>query len=194
MHYKYEIDRDGEGSYLGMSGREKGLKKLMAINLLKRLESSVNSFRLTLSRMKEQIDGTLKAINLFMETRQDAKLSLQTLENMLDGDDSENDFLVGGKKTRVALADMDCRSWKRDLTADQEIIALLLTMLEDITPPEHDSKLQMLAANLREKFENPINGSNKKVIVFTAFSDTAEYLYENLAPLIMENARLQPAW
>ena len=186
---KYEIEKDGSGVHLGMSGREKGLKKLMAINLLKRLESSVNSFRLTLDRMKQQIDETLEAINTFLKTRQDIRLSTLTLETMLDGDDSENDFLIGGKKTRVALADMDCRSWKRDLEADQEILGLLLTMLEDITP-EHDSKLQMLIENLREKFAHPINGDNKKVIVFTAFSDTAEYLYENLAPVIKEKAGL----
>lgn len=189
MRSKYEIDKDDSGGHLGMSGREKGLKKLMAINLLKRLESSVNSFRLTLERMKSQVDETLKAIDTFMETRQDTRLSLQTLESMLDGDDSENDFLVGGKKTRVSLADMDCRSWKRDLAADQYIIDLLLVMLRDITP-EHDSKLQMLIENLREKFAHPINGDNKKVLIFTAFSDTAEYLYDNLAPAIMENAGL----
>ncbi len=182
---KYEIDKDGEGVHLGMSGREKGLKKLMAINMLKRLESSVNSFRLTLKRIKEQIDETLDAINTFMETRQDTRLSVQSMEDMLDGDDSENDFLIGGKKTKVSLADMDCRSWKRDLVADQEILGLLLTMLQDISP-EHDSKLQMLIDNLREKFENPINGTNKKVIIFTAFSDTADYLYKCLAPAILE--------
>ena len=178
--YKYEIEKDGSGVYLGMSGREKGIKKLMAINLLKRLESSVNSFRLTLNRIKEQIDDTLKAINTFMETKQDIRISTQTLDSMLDGEDSENDFLVGGKKTRVQLADMDCRSWKRDLEADQEILGLLLTMLQDITP-DHDSKLQMLIENLREKFRHPINGNNKKVIIFTAFSDTANYLYACLA-------------
>ncbi len=190
---KYEIDRDGEGSYLGMSGREKGLKKLMAINLLKRLESSVNSFRLTVERMKSQIDETIEAINnyqnLSIVNGQLSTISVQTLEGMLDGDDSENDFLVGGKKTRVSLADMDCRSWKRDLVADQEVLGLLLVMLKDITP-EHDSKLQMLIENLREKFNHPINGTNKKVLVFTAFSDTAEYLYENLAPAIMEKTGL----
>ena len=187
--HKYEIDKDGSGYNLGMSGREKGLKKLMAINLLKRLESSVNSFRLTLERMKEQMDETLSAINTFMETRQDVRISTQTLEGMLDGEDSENDFLIGGKKTRVALADMDCRSWKRDITADHEIIRLLLIMLKDITP-EHDSKLQMLIENLRDKFAHPINGDNKKVIIFTAFSDTAEYLYDNLAPAIEKKAGL----
>ncbi len=190
---KYEIDRDGEGSYLGMSGREKGLKKLMAINLLKRLESSVNSFRLTVERMKSQIDETIEAINNYQNRSivngQLSTISVQTLEGMLDGDDSENDFLVGGKKTRVSLADMDCRSWKRDLVADQEVLGLLLVMLKDITP-EHDSKLQMLIENLREKFNHPINGTNKKVLVFTAFSDTAEYLYESLAPAIMEKTGL----
>ena len=186
---KYEIDEDLRGSHLGMSGREKGLKKLMAINLLKRLESSVNSFRLTLSRMKEQVDETLKAINTFMNTRQDIRLTTSTLDSMLDGDDSENDFLVGGRKTRVMLADMDCRSWKRDLENDQEILGLLLTMLEDITP-EHDSKLQMLIDNLRHKFANPINEGNKKVLIFTAFSDTAEYLYKNLAPAILSKTGL----
>lgn len=181
---KYDIDKDGGGSNLGMSGREKGLKRLMAINLLKRLESSVNSFRLTLSRMGEQIDTTLKAIDAFLKTNQDATLSVSTLEGMLDGDDGENDFLVGGKKTRVSLDDMDCISWKRDLAADQYIINLLLIMLKDITP-EHDSKLQMLIENLRDKFAHPINIANKKVLIFTAFSDTADYLYENLAPAIM---------
>ena len=187
--YKYEIDKDGKGGHLGMSGREKGLKKLMAINLLKRLESSVNSFRLTLNRMKEQVDETLKAIMTYMETKQDIRISTQTLDSMLDSEDNENDFLVGGKKTRVMLADMDCRSWKRDLLHDQEILGLLLTMLEDITP-EHDSKLQMLIENLRQKFANPINGDNKKVIIFTAFSDTAEYLYDNLALVIKEKTGL----
>ena len=186
---KYEIDKDEKGKHLGMSGREKGLKKLMAINLLKRLESSVNSFRLTLTRMKQMIDDTISAIDTFMETRQDVRLNVQTLEGMFDSDDGEDDVLIGGKKTKVALADMDCISWKRDLMADQELIGLLLVMIRDINP-EHDSKLQMLIENLRDKFNNPINGDNKKVLVFTAFSDTAEYLYDNLAETILKKEGL----
>lgn len=186
---KYEIDRDDRGYHVGMSGREKGLKKLMAINLLKRLESSVNSFRLTLARVEEQINSTLAAIDNYLLNREDARIEVQTLEGMLDGEDSENDFLIGGRKSRVSLADMDCVSWKRDIQHDHEIFALLLEMLKDITP-EHDSKLQMLIENLRDKFAHPINGTNKKVIIFTAFSDTAEYLYDNLAPAIKPNAGL----
>lgn len=182
---KYEIDRDDRGYHVGMSGREKGLKKLMAINLLKRLESSVNSFRLTLARVEEQINSTLAAIDNYLLNREDARIEVQTLEGMLDGEDSENDFLIGGRKSRVSLADMDCVSWKRDILHDHEIFALLLEMLKDITP-EHDSKLQMLIQNLRDKFAHPINGTNKKVIIFTAFSDTAEYLYEQLAPAILK--------
>lgn len=185
MRYKYEIDKDGQGRNVGMSGREKGLKKLMAINLLKRLESSVNSFRLTLERVKNQIDDTIAEIDNFLQTRQDVRLEVQTLDGMFDSEDSEYDFLVGGKKTRVSLSDMDCRSWKRDLLSDQEIFGLLLEMLKDITP-EHDSKLQMLIKNLHDKFDNPINSDNKKIIVFTAFSDTAEYLYNNISPGIKE--------
>ena len=186
---KYEITSDGKGSNMGMYGREKGLKKLMAINMLKRLESSVNSFRLTLERIKKQIDDTLNAIDTFLETRQDIRIDVQSMEGMLDSEDSEQDFLIGGKKSKVALADMDCRSWKRDLIADQEIFGLLLEMLKDITP-EHDSKLQMLIENLRDKFSHPINGKNKKVLIFTAFSDTAEYLYDNIAPAITAKAHL----
>ena len=192
---KYEIDIDERGKHLGMSGREKGLKKLMAINLLKRLESSVNSFRLTLSRMKEMIDETIEAIDNFLTTRQDVRLTVQSinrfdvqsLERLIE--DEEDDILIGGKKTKVALSDMDCRSWKRDLLKDQEILGLLLVMIKDINP-EHDSKLQMLIENLREKFNHPINGNNKKVIVFTAFSDTAQYLYNNLAAMIQEKTGL----
>ncbi len=187
--YKYEIEKDGKGVYLGMSGREKGIKKLMAINLLKRLESSVNSFRLTLERIKTQVDETIATIEDYMDGNHDILLAAESYEDYFESDEGENDFMVGGKKTRVALADMDCRSWHRDLEADQEILGLLLTMLKDITP-EHDSKLQMLIENLRHKFANPINGENKKVIIFTAFSDTAEYLYNNLAAVIKEKTGL----
>ena len=191
---KYEIDTDERGVHLGMQGREKGLKKLMAINLLKRLESSVNSFRLTLSRMKEMIDETIDAIDHFLTTRQETSLNVLSFKRLIEDDDieeddNEEDVLIGGKKTKVALADMDCRSWKRDLLKDQEILGLLLVMIKDINP-DHDSKLQMLIGNLREKFAHPINGDNKKVIVFTAFSDTAEYLYENLAAMILEKTGL----
>ena len=71
---------------------------------------------------------------------------------------------------------MDYASWRQYLIQDKETLNFLLTMLQDITPL-HDSKLQQLIADLDYKFTHPINGENKKVLIFTAFSDTAEYLY-----------------
>lgn len=81
-------------------------------------------------------------------------------------------MFIGGKKTRIALEDIDHITWRKYLEEDLENLKLLLLMLEDITP-EHDSKLQQLISDLRYKFVHPINGNNKKIIIFTAFSDTA---------------------
>jgi len=182
--YKYGFSDEDIERGLSMAGREKGIRKLMAINMLKRLESSVNSFRLTLGRIKEQIDDTIAKIDEYKRTGVAKSMEVQDLTDGFDIDDSENDFVVGGKKTNISIADMDYISWRRDLAADQEIFNMLLVMLKDITP-EHDSKLQMLIENLHEKFENPINGTNKKIIIFTAFSDTANYLYDQLANRIL---------
>ena len=188
---KYGIEAEEKG--MSRAGREKGIRRLMAINMLKRLESSVNSFRLTLIRIKEQIDITMELINEFEKTGVQKSFDFQDFtDGGFDADDSEDDVFVGGKKTAIALADMDYISWRRDLRADQDIFALLLEMLKDITP-EHDSKLQVLRRNLQEKFTNPINSGNRKIIIFTAFSDTAQYLYEQLAQPIFDRAHLYTA-
>lgn len=157
----YTIDYEGSG--LSIDGREKGLRNLMATNLLKRLESSVNSFRLTLERITAYIDETISLI------------------------DQEAEEIRGFR-----LRDMDYISWRRDLSADQEVLRMLLLMLEDITPA-HDSKLQMLIADLKEKFAHPINKDNRKVLIFTAFADTADYLYQELAERIKADCGLNVA-
>ena len=157
----YTIDYEGSG--LSIDGREKGLRNLMATNLLKRLESSVNSFRLTLERITAYIDETILLIDQAAEE-------------------------IRGFRLR----DMDYISWRRDLAADQEVLRMLLLMLEDITPA-HDSKLQMLIADLKEKFAHPINKDNRKVLIFTAFADTADYLYQELAERIKADCGLNVA-
>ena len=167
-----------------MSGRERGLRRLMSINLLKRLESSVHSFRLTLERIKEVIGNALKKI----EQAQNGVLSAVDDYCSADGfdfDDASDDIFIGGGKTTINLADMDYVSWQRYLEADIETLDLLTLMLQDITP-EHDCKLLQLMDDLRNKWMHPINEGNKKVIIFTAFSDTAEYLYDTLATAIKE--------
>lgn len=184
----YGIDYEGEG--LTVDGREKGIRKLMAINLLKRLESSVNSFRLTLTRIRDFINDSITAIDKFQESGADT-IDVTDFSEDFDTEDNENDPFVG-RKSKINLRDMDYVSWRRDLKADQEVLELLILMLKDITP-EHDMKLQQLVADLKNKFEHPINGSNKKVLIFTAFADTANYLYEQLSGRILDDCGLHTA-
>lgn len=184
----YGIDYEGEG--LTVDGREKGIRKLMAINLLKRLESSVNSFRLTLIRIHDFIKDSITAIDKFQESGADT-IDVTDFSEDFDTEDSENDPFVG-RKSKINLRDMDYVSWRRDLKADLEVLELLIFMLKDITP-EHDTKLQQLVADLKNKFEHPINVSNKKVLIFTAFADTANYLYEQLSSRILNDCGLHTA-
>ena len=184
----YGIDYEGEG--LTVDGREKGIRKLMAINLLKRLESSVNSFRLTLTRIRDFINDSITAIDKFQESGA-GTVDVTDFSEDFDTEDNENDPFVG-RKSKINLQDMDYVSWRRDLKADLEVLELLILMLKDITP-EHDTKLQQLVADLKNKFEHPINGSNKKVLIFTAFADTANYLYEQLSGRILNDCGLHTA-
>ncbi len=187
-----EVREDGRFSNLSRSGRERGIRQLMSINLLKRLESSVNSFRLTLIRIKNFIETTINSIDAVAASGSHADINDYDFENGLDFDEREDTVFIGGKKTKIDLADMDYVQWRGYLAKDLDNLNTLLFMLADITP-EHDSKLQMLIEDIRNKFAKPINGDNKKIIVFTAFSDTAQYLYENIAPLIKERTGLNTA-
>ena len=187
--YKYKEEESTTGHRLSIEEREQGIQRLMNIQLLKRLESSVNSFRLTLERIRDYMKETLDAIESYQSG--DRRVSVDDYEDV-DGDEDEQDFMIGKKKNRILLEDMDYISWQREIKDDLEVIKLLLTMLESITP-EHDSKLQQLVADLQHKFTNPINGNNKKVIIFTAFSDTALYLYDCLADKIKSKYGLNVA-
>lgn len=187
--YKYKEDESTTGHRLSIEEREQGIQRLMNIQLLKRLESSVNSFRLTLERIRDYMQDTLDAIERYQSG--DRRVSVDDYEDV-DGDEDEQDFMIGKKKNRILLEDMDYISWQREIKEDLDVISLLLTMLESITP-EHDSKLQQLIADLQHKFAHPINGGNKKVIIFTAFSDTALYLYDCLADKIKSKYGLNVA-
>ena len=189
------MDESGSESGLSMHGREKGIRQLMAINMLKRLESSVNSFRLTIQRIQELIQNTINRIDKFSHDRYGhTSLEVDDYYPSMVAEDEEyyGSAFVGGKKTKIDLADMDFISWRQYLEWDNEILNLLLVMLQDITP-RHDSKLQQLIEDLESKFSHPINGENKKVLIFTAFSDTAEYLYSELADRIHDEYGLNVA-
>ena len=187
--WKYKEEDSTTGHRLSIEDRERGIQRLMNMQLLKRLESSVNSFRLTLGRIRDYMDETLQAIERFKNG--ETRISVDDYEDK-DVDEDEQDFTIGKKKNRILLEDMDYISWQQEIKGDLEIIRLLLTMLESITP-QHDSKLQQLVADLQHKFAHPINGDNKKVLIFTAFSDTAEYLYNCLADKIKSKHGLNVA-
>lgn len=189
---KYMDLTHNKGDNLTQTGREEGIRRLMSINLLKRLESSVNSFRLTLERIKALIKSTIEAIDNF-ETYGAAEIDMyEASDSEFDMDDGNTEYFTVGKKVKIELADMDYTSWRTELMADAEVLELLTLMVADITP-EHDSKLQEVLKLVSEKIENPINPGNKKVVIFSAFSDTAEYLYDNVSTYIKKKYGLDTA-
>ena len=189
---KYMDLTHNKGINLTQRGREQGIRRLMSINLLKRLESSVFSFNLTLSRIRELITKTIDAINRFEKYGISDLDMYEATDNDFDMDDGNTDFFTVGKKVKIDLDDMDYRTWREELQADADILELLTLMIADITP-EYDTKLQTLFALISKKIEHPINGDNKKILIFSAFSDTAEYLYENVSAFVKEKYGLDTA-
>ena len=176
------------------ANREQGIRRLTAINLMKRMESSVYSFNLTLNRIEELIENTIEIIDKY-DKHSSKNLDLTDISNLdeYDDDDRNSDDLFSfGKRVKIDLADMDYISWRDSLAKDAEILELLTLMVGDITP-EHDSKLQKLLSVINEKIRNPINEGNKKVIIFTAFADTADYLYNNVSKFVKKNFGLNTA-
>lgn len=177
------------------SGRELGIQRLMRINLLKRMESSVHSFLLTVKRIYNYLYDTAHAIDDFIVTgtnKLNEMPDLSSKADEFDYDDQNTDFFNVGKKVKIDLRDMDYVSWKRDMDEDIENLQLLILMLEDITP-EYDFKLNELIRMIREKAAAPINPGNQKILIFTAFSDTAEYLYENISDMALKELGLHTA-
>lgn len=179
------------GKSLSQSGREQGIRRLMSINLLKRMESSVHSFKLTVKRIFDLYYDTLEQISSFQPG---VNIEVQDIADPsdLDFDDQNIDMFNVGRKFKIDLRDMDYLSWQRDLMADLEILELLILMIEDITP-EFDFKLNELLNVVGSKIENPINPENKKIIIFTAFSDTAEYLFTHVSAFVKNKYGLNTA-
>lgn len=189
---KYIDLTHNKGNNLTQKGREQGIQRLMSINLLKRLESSVYSFNLTLGRILALIKSTIQSIDNF-EKYGKADLDMyEASDNDFDIDDENNDYFTVGKKVKIDLADMDYKTWRDELQRDADTLELLTLMIADVTP-EHDLKLQTLLHLLDEKMNHPINEGNKKVLIFSAFSDTAEYLYDQVSVYMKNNYGLDTA-
>ena len=191
----YDTQVAGRGK-LKQVDREKSLQALMTTNLLKRLESSIQSFRLTLTSLRNNNANTLAKISAFNKTGVIVNVDDLTdqLEN-LDVDDDDLPILGDseiGSKVKISLGDMDLPSWEHELQVDMEIIDGLLASMNKVTPAD-DAKLQHVKSLILGKLANPINAGNKKILLFTAFADTADYLYANLAPELLEVQHLHSA-
>ena len=176
-------------------GREFGIMRLMRINLLKRMESSVHSFLLTVKRIYKYLYDTSDLLGDFIQKGKgviNGAVDLSGAASDFDYDDQNTDFFTSGKKVNIDLRDVDCISWKREIDADIDVLQGLILAVEDIKP-EYDNKLCELKRVIREKMAHPINPGNKKIIIFTAFSDTAEYLYDNIRGMARHELGLNAA-
>ncbi len=184
---KYDVHVKNGNSIFRQTDREQALINLMRINILKRMESSISSFGLTVSRLLSQIDGMLKKIEA-NQLEYDEGISIMDVDEY----DAEYEDVLIGSKVKVLIQDMDLIRWRQDLEDDKDKLEQLLIESAKVTN-KRDAKLKSLKELIIEKLENPVNCGNKKAIVFTAFSDTAQYLYENLSSWIMDEYRLHSA-
>ncbi|MEX0828531.1 MAG: helicase-related protein, partial [Haliea sp.] len=185
----YDTEVEGNRGKLRQADRERSLQALMTVNLLKRLESSVEAFRITLTKLAKNHQGTLAKIEAYKRTGKDGGFmdAAAAYENVEPEDDDfpDPEDQEIGSKVRINLADMDLPSWEHDLNADLAVIDALLAEMHKITP-EDDAKLQHLKGQIENKLAAPINPGNRKLLIFTAFADTANYLYANIAPDLLE--------
>ncbi len=177
-------------------GRERTLISMMKVNFLKRLESSIDSFRLTIQRTIDKIDGLEKKFDQFKTNKQERpEVDYDVLDPEIDDEDEMDaaEFFVGGKR-KFHLGHIDTDKWQKAIKNDRAQLELLLNQAKKTTP-DSDGKLTELRKQIFKKLDSPSTNSegkkNRKVLVFTAFADTASYLYKQLKDCIVKrNAHL----
>ncbi|KUK80991.1 MAG: Helicase domain protein, partial [Mesotoga prima] len=184
---KYDLPV-GEGhTVFKQSDRELQVVELMRINMLKRMESSIHSFKLTITNLLNKISDLIDKIESH-DINYDPTIDI----SLIDPDEEEYDDMMFGKKKKVLFKDMDLIKWKQDLVADKEKLTYILREASKITP-ERDAKLHDLKEIIHNKIHHPINDDNQKIVIFTAFADTAKYLYENISEWALDNYNLHSA-
>ncbi len=183
---KYDMAVSG-GSVFKQIDREESLIHLMRVNLLKRMESSINSFALTLARLLENVRGIINRI----DSHEESEIEELSIEEIEIDDDDFTPFLIGSK-IKVLLQDVDRVRWRQELEEDRVILVKLLREAREIDA-SRDEKLRRLKELIVAKCVNPINAGNKKVLIFTAFADTAKYLYESIAALAQDELGVHSA-
>ncbi|MEK4131277.1 helicase-related protein [Solibacillus sp. FSL W8-0474] len=182
-HYEELYDtkvKDGQSTFK-QTDREFAVAALMKVNLFKRLESSIHSFRLTLEKLVGRIEGTLQTLQL-----QNQQIYSEQYEDTAELDDDELEAItVGSDKVQIQLNDIDALKWAGDLRADLATLQELLQQATQIST-DRDAKLEHLVNLIQQKIEQPINEGNKKVIIFSAFADTVKYLHDNLVERLLK--------
>ena len=185
--YSKKYDTNMGKTVFKQTDREESLVHLMRINILKRMESSIHSFAITVLKILKNIEGILEKINTFEDFVEDFDIEeLDIEDNRLDG------VLIGSKNVKIHLKDIDKIRWESELEADKVILEKILKEANKITV-ERDKKLVELQELIKQKVENPLNKENKKIIIFTAFADTAKYLYDNISAYILDELGLYSA-
>lgn len=175
--FKEKYKREGDIKQFSQEDREKFLIGMMKSNFLKRLESSIYSFKLTLGNTLNKITELKNQINNMHSYEYD-EIEVQDDED----EEFQTDFLVG-KKLKYDLRHINTAEWLYDIENDEKELNYLYRVADSITA-KRDAKLQELIKKIKHKIQNPtqnnLGKNNKKVLIFTAFSDTAKYLYKNL--------------
>lgn len=172
---KYSTEIKGGKGFFRQADREESLIHLLRVNVLKRMESGVSSFALTIQRQLRDVEATLARIDAQATDMDEIEI------DDVDIDDPAFESLLVGRKVKVLLKDVDLVRWRQDLTEDRNRLATLHAAAAQVEPAR-DAKLAKLREMIEDKRANPINVGNRKLIVFTAFADTARYLYEQIAP------------
>lgn len=185
--YSKKYDTNMGKTVFKQTDREESLVHLMRINILKRMESSIYSFAITVLKILKNIEGTLEKLKSFEDFVENFDIEeLDIEDNRLDG------VLIGSKNVKIHLKDIDKIRWESELEADKVILEKILKEANKITV-ERDKKLVELQKLIKQKVENPLNKENKKIIIFTAFADTAKYLYDNISTHILDELGLYSA-
>ena len=183
---KYSVEVKGGLGLFRQVDREESLIHLIRVNVLKRMESSVASFALTVERQLRDVKATLERI-------EEQTLEVEEIDIAdVDFDDPAFESLLVGRKIKVLLQDVDLIRWKQDLVEDRNRLANLLAAARAVEP-SRDAKLKELKAMISQKIKSPINAGNRKLIIFTAFADTARYLYDQLAGWAKTDLQLESA-
>ena len=180
--FKALYDKDAVTNF-SQANRERYLVGMMKVNFLKRLESSVHSFAVTLERTCEKITDLIGKLEAFQVRQQDGEFD--AIEPDAEDDDELLAALQVGKRIKYDLRHLNITGWLEDLRRDDDQLRAVLEQAQ-LVKPARDAKLAELREIIKAKLETPstnkLGATNRKTLVFTAFADTARYIYQHLEP------------